>query len=127
MQTIPLKCKAVILIVEDEPLLRIAACCFVQEAGFEPVEAANADEAIVLLEDRADIGLVFTDIDMPYGSMNGLKLAQAVADRWPPIKIIVVSGHQTPLQGDMPPGSRFFTKPYQEDEMIAAMNELLAA
>ena len=80
-----------VLIVEDEPLVRFCAVQTVEEAGFDVIEAANADEAIAILESRQDIRVVFTDIHMP-GSMDGLKLAHAVRDRWPPIKIIVTSG-----------------------------------
>lgn len=119
--------KAVILIVEDEPLLRMAAGYFIQEAGFEAIQAADADEAILLLESRDDIRLVFTDIDMPFGSMNGLKLARAVASRWPPIRIVVVSGHRGPGADELPPGSKFFAKPYNEDQMVSVMHEMLAA
>ena len=82
----------VVLIVEDEPLVRLGAVQAIEDAGFEVIEAANADEAIRILENRSDIRVVFTDIHMP-GSIDGLKLAHAVRDRWPPIKIIVTSGH----------------------------------
>ena len=80
------------LIVEDEFLLRMDAAEAIGAAGFEVIEAANADEAIEVLEARPDITVVFTDIQMP-GSMDGLKLARAVRGRWPPIKIIATSGH----------------------------------
>ena len=80
------------LIVEDEFLLRMDAVDMIAAAGFEVVEAANADEAIEILEARRDITVVFTDIQMP-GSMDGLKLARAVRGRWPPIKIVATSGH----------------------------------
>lgn len=119
--------RAVILIVEDEIFLRVAAVSFVEDAGFEAVEADDADEAIALLERRDDIRLVFTDIDMPLGSMNGLKLAHAVRNRWPPIRIIVASGHQVPEMNEMPSGSKFFSKPYQRDQIVAAIHEMLRA
>ncbi len=80
------------LIVEDEFLLRIDAVDMIAGAGFEVVEAANADQAIEILESRRDITVVFTDIQMP-GSMDGLKLARAIRGRWPPIKIVATSGH----------------------------------
>ncbi len=83
--------RPVVLVVEDETLIRIAAVEAVEEAGFEVIEAQNADEAIAILEQRTDIHLVFTDIQMP-GSMDGLKLAHCVRDRWPPVKIIATSG-----------------------------------
>src|SRR5207244_3272987 len=81
----------VVLIVEDEFLLRMDAVDMIAAAGFEAVEAANADQAIKILEARRDITVVFTDIQMP-GSMDGLKLARAVRGRWPPIKIVATSG-----------------------------------
>jgi CheY-like chemotaxis protein len=100
-----------VLIVEDEPLVRLCAVETVEAAGFTVIEAANADEAIRILEDRSDIRVVFTDIHMP-GSMDGLKLAHAVRDRWPPIKIIVTSGRETVAEQELPAGGRFFAKPY---------------
>jgi CheY-like chemotaxis protein len=114
-----------ILVVEDEPLLRIAAVDFVEEAGFDVIDVANADEAVIILESRMDIRVVFTDIDMP-GSMNGLKLAAAIRDRWPPIDIVIVSGHVRPTQADLPPRSLFFSKPYDETKVAAALRELVA-
>jgi len=100
-----------VLIVEDEPLVRFCAAQIVQEAGFAVIEAANADEAIAILESRRDIRVVFTDMHMP-GSMDGLRLAHAVRDRWPPIKIIVTSGREWVGPHDLPDGGRFFAKPY---------------
>jgi CheY-like chemotaxis protein len=73
------------------------------------VEAVDADDAVAILEARSDIALLFTDIQMP-GSMDGLELAQAVHERWPPIRIILVSGQLKPANADIPAGSRFFCK-----------------
>src|ERR1700712_751064 len=84
-----------IRIVEDEMLLRMRAVDMVEDAGYAAVEAVNADEALAILESRGDIELLFTDIQMP-GSMDGLKLAHAVHERWPAIKIILVSGRLNP-------------------------------
>jgi CheY-like chemotaxis protein len=100
-----------ILIVEDEPLVRLCAAEAIEDAGYQVVEAANADEAIAILESRRDIRVIFTDIHMP-GSMDGLKLAHAVRHRWPPIKIIVTSGREKIASEDLPEGGRFFAKPY---------------
>lgn len=80
MGTSPGGSKGVVLVVEDEPLVRMLAADVIQESGYETVEAANADIAIAILEARRDIRIVFTDIDMP-GSMDGLKLARAIRDR----------------------------------------------
>src|SRR3979409_1992297 len=88
-----------ILVVEDEMLLRMRAVDMVEDAGFTPVEAINADDALAILESRSDIELLFTDIQMP-GSIDGLKLAYAVHERWPLIKIILVSG-QLKLKGQV--------------------------
>jgi CheY-like chemotaxis protein len=87
-----------VLIVEDEMMLRMRAVDIVEDAGFSPVQAVNADQALSILESRSDISLLFTDIQMP-GSMDGLKLAHAVHDRWPGIKIILVSGQVNPSDG----------------------------
>ena len=72
---------AVVLVVEDEMLLRMRAVDMVEDAGFTSVEAVDADQAIAILESRSDIALLFTDIQMP-GSMDGLRLAHAVRKRW---------------------------------------------
>jgi CheY-like chemotaxis protein len=114
----------VVLVVEDEMLLRMRAVGMVEDAGFTPVEAVDADEAVAILESRSDIALLFTDIQMP-GSMDGLKLAHAVHERWPPIKIILVSGHLKMANIDIPADSRFFGKPLEAKEMIAEMQNMI--
>jgi CheY-like chemotaxis protein len=113
----------VVLIVEDEVLVRSGAAKMVEDAGFEVIEAANADEAIRILESRRDIRVVFTDVHMP-GSMDGLKLAHAVRNRWPPIKIIVTSGHELLTEQNLPKGVRFFAKPYSPIQIGDALREL---
>jgi CheY-like chemotaxis protein len=115
----------VVLIVEDEFLLRINAVDMIEAAGFEVVEAGNADEAIEILESRRDITVVFTDIQMP-GSMDGLKLARAVRGRWPPIKIVATSGHVGVAETDLPEGGRFLPKPYSPVQVTGVLRELTA-
>ena len=115
---------AVILVVEDEMLLRMRAVDMVEDAGFTPVEAADADEAVAILESRSDIALLFTDIQMP-GSMDGLKLAHAVHERWPPIKIMLASGQLRLPNLDIPADSRFFGKPLEAKVMIAYMQSII--
>lgn len=112
--------KPVVLVVEDEPLLRMYAVDIVEQAGFVAVEARSADEAIALLVERPDIRIVFTDIDMP-GSMNGLRLAAAIRDRWPPIEIILTSGHVTVGAQDIPARGLFFSKPYDPAAVTKAL------
>jgi two-component sensor histidine kinase/CheY-like chemotaxis protein len=113
-----------VLIVEDEMILRMRAVDIVEDAGFNPVEAINADQAISILESRSDISLLFTDIQMP-GSIDGLKLAHAVHDRWPAIKIILVSGQVKPSDAERPANSRFFGKPLGVDQMITELQDMV--
>ena len=118
--------RPVILVVEDEFLLRMDAAEMVAAAGFAVVEAANADEAIEILETRSDIAVVFTDIQMP-GTMDGLRLARAVRGRWPPIKIVATSGHLTVAETDLPEGGRFLPKPYSALDVTCVLREVIAA
>jgi CheY-like chemotaxis protein len=114
----------VVLIVEDELLIRLNAVEMIESAGFQALEAANADEAIRILEARDDIRIVFTDVHMP-GSIDGLKLAHAVRDRWPPIKLIVTSGQTIVPDSAIPAGGRFFSKPYQSAEITPVLQEFV--
>ncbi|QPC91780.1 response regulator [Mesorhizobium sp. INR15] len=121
MSTQPL---ATVLVVEDEAFLLFAIADELREAGYNVLEASNADQAIALLEARQDISLLFTDIDMP-GSMDGLRLSAAVRDRWPPVKIIITSGKRQPAQEAMPSGGVFLPKPYAPAAVAATIQGLL--
>src|ERR1700733_7544 len=99
-----------VLVVEDEVMLRMRAVDIVEDAGFTPIEAVNADDALAILESRSDIEMLFTDIQMP-GSIDGLKLAYAVHERWPLIKIILVSGQLKLTDADKHADRRFFGNP----------------
>jgi CheY-like chemotaxis protein len=111
-----------VLVVEDESMIRTCAAKIIEAAGFEVIEAASADEAIRILECRSDIRVMFTDIQMP-GSMDGLKLAHAVRNRWPPIKIIVTSGRDLITEQDLPEGVHFFAKPYDTIAITDVLRE----
>lgn len=115
--------KAVVLVVEDEALIRMSAVQMVEDAGFMVAEACNADEAIEILERRPDIRAVFTDINMS-GSMDGWKLAHAIRGRWPPVHLIVTSGLYTPVEGQLPARGLFIRKPYSAEQVTAALREL---
>jgi two-component system, response regulator PdtaR len=119
--------RKLVLIVEDDALLRMDAMQMIEEAGFDVLEAANADDAISILEARSDIDVIFTDIDMPDGSMNGLKLAHAVKGRWPPVKIITTSGHFNVGHDDLPSGGEFIPKPYSFSEVTRTIHHLLGS
>lgn len=116
--------QSTVLVVEDDEVLRMCAAEVVTDAGFTPVEAANADEAVAILESRSDIALVFTDIQMP-GSMDGLGLARTVHDRWPAIKIILVSGRVEVSECERPVNSRFFQKPFAMRQMIEGLRDMI--
>ena len=115
-----------VLVVEDEMVLRLRAVDIVEDAGFTAVEAVSADEALAILESRSDISLLFSDIQMP-GSMDGLMLARAVHERWPAIKIILVSGQVKVSDADKPADSRFFGKPLVVKDMIAELQQMVGA
>lgn len=115
-----------VLVVEDEPLVRMLGVDVVEEAGFEAIEASNADEALDLLGSLPGIRLLFTDIDMP-GSMDGLRLAAAVHDRWKQIQIIVVSGKQRPAVTEIPDHGVFFSKPYDVGKVCWTIQRMLDA
>lgn len=115
-----------VLVVEDELVLRMRAVDIVEDAGFTPIQAVNADQAISILETRSDISVLFTDIQMP-GSMDGLRLAHAVHDRWPSIKIILVSGRIMPPIADRPVDSWFFGKPLETAKIVTELQNMVGA
>ena len=111
--------------MEDEPIMRMMAVDMIEDAGFLAVEAADAGEAVRILENRLDIRVVFTDIDIPRG-LDGIKLAACIRDRWPPIEIILTSGRFMPALEDIPARSVFFSKPYRRAEVVATMRRMIA-
>jgi CheY-like chemotaxis protein len=113
----------VVLVVEDEPFTRMHAVITIENAGYNVIEAGNADEAIVILETREDIRVVVTDIEMP-GSMDGIKLARAIRDRWPPIELIVTSGRDHVSTDELPLRAKFMSKPYAPAVLVTAIRTL---
>jgi len=114
----------VVLIVDDELLIRMTAVDMLEAAGFVTLEAASADEAMDLLEKRPDVSLVFTDIQMP-GSMDGLKLVSAIHKRWPPVRLMVTSGRFRANELALPPGVAFIQKPYEWTGVQSHIRRLL--
>ncbi|MEO5808326.1 response regulator [Devosia sp.] len=117
--------RIVVLVVEDEALLRLGIVDYLEDAGFTVFEAANATQAVEILVQNPQIAILFTDIDMP-GGMDGLMLAAAVRDRWPPIQIVVTSGHRRVDQADLPARAQFLPKPYNPAALVANLRELAA-
>ncbi|OCJ62979.1 transcriptional regulator [Agrobacterium tumefaciens] len=112
-----------VLVVEDEALVRMGIVDELEDAGFEVFEAANATDAIGILIANTRISVMFTDVDMP-GGVDGLKLAASVRDRWPPITIIITSGHRIVDVGDLPARARFMSKPYNPDTVVRSIREM---
>lgn len=111
-----------VLVVEDEPLITIWVEDALLDAGYEVATACDADAAIRILEGDSSISLLFTDIDMP-GSMDGLRLAAAVRDRWPPVPIVIASGKHRPAVSEMPDDAIFLAKPYLSIDMLSAVDQ----
>jgi CheY-like chemotaxis protein len=111
-----------VLIVEDEPLVRMVARATLEDAGFEPMEAATADEALRILVGEHDFAAVVSDIEMP-GEMNGLDLAWAIRAQWPKIAVVLTSGRQLPRPVDMPVKVRFVAKPYHPAHLVQIVTE----
>jgi len=123
-QSFDLHCYAV-LVVKDDALVRMDAVDLCEEAGFTAYEAKNAEQAIRMLERHAEIRVLFTDVEMP-GTLDGLKLARAVHDRWPPVTITVTSGRVRVTKDEMPENGLFFAKPYPPDGIIKTLNQISA-
>ena len=117
--------RPLVLVVEDEPLLRLFAVDMIEDAGFDTVEAANSTEAVAILEGRPDIRIVFTDVDMPHG-IDGICLAACIRNRWPPIKIIITSGKPLPRHVSIPAETVFFPKPFRQDRVVETLRNMAA-
>ena len=116
----------VILVVDDEALLRLLAATEFAQAGFEVIEAANGAQALTILARRADIRAVFTDIQMP-GTPDGLALAKHVRDLRPDCAIVVASGRIEPDEDDLAARARFIPKPYSCESVIGMVREMIGA
>jgi two-component system, response regulator PdtaR len=115
---------AVVLVVEDEFLIRLNTVDMVEEAGFDTLEAGNADEALQVLEGHPEIAIVFTDINMP-GSMNGIELAELVAEHWPRVRVVLTSGRVLLRDEDLPDEDRFIPKPFDEVQLSNVLRGLI--
>lgn len=113
-----------VLLVEDEALIRLATAQTLESSGYKVFLASDADEAIRLLEVHGEIRLVLTDVHMP-GSMDGVRLAHYVRGKWPPIKLMVISGVPSSLLSPLPLGAVFMNKPLQEDALVNSVRDLL--
>jgi len=120
----PILNQPVVLLVEDEPLVRLTQVDVLREAGFWVLEAENADEAFEMLRRRQDVSVVLTDVDMP-GSIDGFEFARLVAQGWPEVGVMVISGKAFPDEGDLPPSATFVAKPVYPDALVEHLSALL--
>ncbi len=115
--------RSVVLVVEDEPFVRLFGVDLLEQAGFDVLQAGNADEALWLLEAHPEVRVVFSDIDMP-GSLDGIELARRICDCWPRIGIVLTSGHQ--IRAEMlPREGRFLAKPYDGKALVREIKEII--
>ena len=119
-QSTPLK-SPIVLVVENEAIIRLELAHELADMGLAMLEADNADEAIALLDAYPEIRIMLTDIKMA-GSIDGIRLAHQVRDRWPPVKIIVASGMLGTRFSDLPAGSILVAKPYKPEDIKRAMS-----
>ena len=122
----PNKAKTVVLVVEDEPLILMDAMQSLEDAGFEVIDAYDAERALLCLEQRPDIGAVFTDVNMP-GRFNGVQLARMVSERRPDVVVIVTSGAMKVQRADLPDGGQFVPKPYRGEHVAKLIEDLVGA
>ena len=115
-----------VLVVEDEPLQRMMAVDMLEDAGFTVLEVADVKRAIAVLEERLDIRVVFTDVDMPHG-LDGMRFAALIRDLWPLIEIILTSGQLGVGSQTLPPRAVFFPKPYRHEQVVAQVMTMMAA
>jgi DNA-binding NtrC family response regulator len=123
MQAKPAKPRRVVLIVEDEPFVRLTGADLLAEAGFEVLEAGNADEAMRILEATTEVRVVFSDVEMP-GSLDGLGLARNICQRWPSIGIVLTSGHRIRAE-TIPRDGKFLAKPYDGQVLVRHIEEIV--
>ena len=114
---------SVVLLVEDEELLRALAAWRLEEAGFEVVQAANAAEALQVMKSRADVDVLFTDVQMP-GPLDGMGLARKVHEQRPNVLLLITSGNVRPAEGDIPDHGHFLAKPYRPQDVISEIGAL---
>ncbi|HEX2555313.1 MAG TPA: response regulator [Microvirga sp.] len=120
----PILSRPVVLLVEDEPLVRTLQVDILRDAGFWVVEAQDADEAFEILKRRPDVKAVLTDVDMP-GSIDGFEFARLVAQGWPDAGILVISGKASPGPSDLPPSASFIAKPVRPAPLVEELRRVM--
>jgi two-component system, response regulator PdtaR len=114
----------VILVVEDEELIRLMAVDILENTGFSVLEAEDAQTALSILEARPDVRLLFTDLQMP-GALDGMELARRVHERWPNVRLILTSGRSEARRAEIPDDGCFIAKPYWAEQLVGQVQDLL--
>jgi CheY-like chemotaxis protein len=117
--------RALILVVEDEALVRMMLVDVLDDAGFNVIEAAHADEALHILAAVPDVQVVVTDVEMPRGSINGFELARRVREDRQDVGVLISSGRVAPVSGDLPEGAYFVEKPVRPERLLELVRALL--
>ena len=112
---------ASVLVVDDDPIVLEFTAEILAEGGMEVFRAGSRDEAMAVLEQGNMPLVVVTDIGLQ-GQRSGLDLARTIADRWPQIRLVIVSGEHRPVREDYPEKAAFFTKPYAEGALLSIIN-----
>lgn len=108
----------IVLLVEDEPLVRLVAADILVDANFRVIEASNSEEALTVLRAGVKVDVLLSDVEMPPG-LNGYELARHTHERWPMVEILITSGREWPREGDLPPGAAFLAKPCPSETLVS--------
>ncbi len=114
-----------IMVVDDEPILRLVVSEILQDAGYSVSNAPTADDALAMLEEGCEARVVVTDVHMP-GRLDGFELAEVICRRWPHIGVVIVSGRLCPTADDLPDESRFLSKPFSPEVLTSTVQEVAA-
>jgi two-component system, response regulator PdtaR len=118
--------RPIVLLVEDEPVIRACLVEAFEDGGFAVLDAADGDGAVRILEQNAcRVCVVFSDINLP-GSLNGVLLAEHARKHWPWVRVVLASGRPKPDNFEISPGTRFFQKPYGINSVVDHVRELIA-
>ena len=115
--------KPLVLVVDDEAIIRVMLVDLLEDAGLDVVEAGTADDALRVLEELSHVSVILTDIEMP-GELNGIDLAHVARQRWPHIELLVMSGRTFPQPGTLPAGIEFWRKPYSTERLVSHVRQL---
>jgi DNA-binding NtrC family response regulator len=117
--------KRLILVVEDESIIRDFVCEILGDEGFSTHALENADDAVRFLDEHADrVSLLLTDILMP-GTLNGADLANLSGNKWPQIPILIMSGHETPESSGVQHQVTFIRKPWSFGQLLDGVEKAL--